>query len=238
MRIYRSYRWYFYRLALFKVKLREKGIFEYVDGYTTVKEDVYVRHIKCGNIIKINPECAIKRTLDECEHCSKSIKYKTVDDINKELEEDYPNIRVIKEVKNQKNNKKIYLVECTTCNNRYRVAIEQLRLKTFKCCYNGGTSCFNKKIEIHTNLLFSELKDRRFKQGELYEICKDVTKTASYFRTLIIEKEKFAKELEASLKEKLRVYRSKKIKRNKLEREKAERRRKREEKKQNSQSDK
>lgn len=171
-------------------KLEEGNKFSYVSGYKGYKYPVIVKHNRCGSDIEVIAETVLnKKKADDCIHCTTSVRHKSIEQIQKEINKLYTNLKIVGE-DTTKSNKKVYVIKCQTCNNTYRVTYNQLKNKTFKCCENGK-SIYIRHLESNVRQIMKAMKPSYLVGQALYDYIGEFIENLSYIKNKTVDKDKF-----------------------------------------------
>ena len=140
------------RIQCFIEKLDKKGMFEYIDGYTTIKDEVLVKHKKCGHTVFMKAYNVAYADIDLCKECGRQTR--DFEDKVEELKEINDDFKLVGKIKN-KFDRYIYVIECKDCGCRYKMPFS--RIEGFKCCDKSANSIYDvvaekKGIEIYNQI--------------------------------------------------------------------------------------
>ena len=171
-------------------KLEQENKFSYVSGYRGYKYPVIVKHLKCGNNIEVIAETVLnKKKADDCIYCTTSIRNKSIKQVQEEINKIYTNLKIIGE-DTTKSNKKVYVIQCQTCNHTYKVTYNQLKNKSFKCCENGK-STYVRHLDRNVKQIMLAMKPSYLIGKPLYDYIGEFIEDLSYIKSKTVDKDKF-----------------------------------------------
>lgn len=171
-------------------KLEQENKFSYVSGYRGYKYPVIVKHNKCGNEIEVIAETVLsKKKADDCIHCTTSVRNKSIEQIQNEINKTYTNLKIIGE-DTTKSKKKVYVIQCMTCNHTYKITYNQLKNKSFNCC-SGGKSIYVRHLDNNVRQIMKAMKPSYLLGQPLYNYIEEFIEDLSYIKSKTVDKEKF-----------------------------------------------
>lgn len=132
-------------------RLNEKGNFEYIGGYTTMKNNVILKHKKCGKTVMQRAYTVVYSDIDECYECSRHRR--GYDSIKENIKHSDTLGIVGRKIFGTRYR---YHVKCRVCGEEYYFNKNQLN-NGIVCC-SGTTSRMERIVKSKTKEVVRKLK--------------------------------------------------------------------------------
>jgi hypothetical protein len=182
-------------------RLKEQNRFKYVGGYRTMKDDVILKHIKCGKTVVQKAYTVIYSDIDACYECSRHRRgYSSIAGGIKHS----PTIAIIGRDKFKTRYR--YKCKCRVCGEEYFFNKNQLE-QGIVCC-SGTSSRIDKIVKSKSIEIVRYIKSNanNLKELNLNQLAKDSFNDIALLRTCVADVEKLftkiANEVEAILEKK------------------------------------
>lgn len=182
-------------------RLKEQDKFEYIGGYTTMKDNVILKHKRCGKTVMQKAYTVIYSNIDKCYECDRHRRgYESI-------KENIKHSDTLGIVSREKFGTRYrYKCQCRVCGEMYYFNKKQLE-EGITCC-SGTTSRIERIVNSKANEIIKEVKNSpvEIKNINLYELIKNSYNDIALLRTCIVDTEKLftkiQKKVEAILEKK------------------------------------
>ena len=169
----------------FVERLKEQGKFEYIGGYTTMKDDVILKHKKCGKTVVQKAYTVIYSDIDECYECS---RHRRGYDSIKENIKYSDTLGIVGRKKFGARYR--YHVKCRVCGEEYYFNKKQLN-DGIVCC-SGTTSRMERIVKAKSIEVVRKLKAdiEIIDDLSLRKVIEESFNELSLIRSCVYDKEK------------------------------------------------
>jgi len=168
----------------FVERLKEQGKFKYLGGYTTMKDDVILKHIKCGKTVVQKAYTVIYSDIDACYECDRHRRgYSSIT-------EGITHSDTLGIVGREKFGTRYrYKCKCRVCGEEYFFNKNQLE-QGIVCCI-GTSSRMERLVKRKAVEIVKEIKKGLHDENNLKEVIKNSFNDVSLKKTCVADKEKF-----------------------------------------------